>query len=73
MRAYRHRAGKPIGTATTESLANSLVNKRMDKSQQMRWSAQGAQAVITLRSAHINRMLADAPIRSDKSDLPPLL
>ncbi len=53
----RHRAGLPIGTAPTESLANSLVNKRMNKSQQMRWSARGAQAVIILRTAHMNQLL----------------
>ena len=35
--AERHRAGLRIGTAITESTANSLVNCRMSKSQQKHW------------------------------------
>ncbi|MEJ2410928.1 MAG: hypothetical protein P8Y48_16910 [Novosphingobium sp.] len=50
----RQRHGKPVGTATTEGLANSLVNQRMNKRQQMRWSAQGAHAVVTVRAHHFN-------------------
>ena len=34
----RHRAGLRVGTALTEGTANFLVNRRMAKSQQMRWS-----------------------------------
>jgi hypothetical protein len=52
----RQRAGLPIGTSTTESLANTLVNRRMNKSQQMRWSARGAHAVLVVRTAR-----GDAP------------
>jgi hypothetical protein len=33
----RHRAGLRVGTALTEGTANFLVNRRMNKSQQMRW------------------------------------
>jgi hypothetical protein len=47
----RQRARLPIGTSTTESLANTLVNRRMNKSQQMRWSARGAHAVLVIRTA----------------------
>jgi hypothetical protein len=36
--AARHRAGLRVGTAITEGTANFLVNRRMNKSQQMRWS-----------------------------------
>ena len=36
--AERHRAGLRVGTAITEGTANFLVNRRMKKSQQMRWS-----------------------------------
>jgi hypothetical protein len=57
----RHRQGQSIGTATTEGLANSLVNQRRDKLQQMRWSAKGAHAVITLRARHFN-LLENAAI-----------
>ena len=37
--AERHRAGLRVGTAITEGTANFLVNRRMNKSQQMRWVA----------------------------------
>ena len=50
----RHRQGRSIGTSTTEGLANALVNQRMNKLQQMRWSAKGANAVITIRAYHFN-------------------
>jgi hypothetical protein len=36
--AERHRAGLRVGTSLTEGTANFLVNRRMNKSQQMRWS-----------------------------------
>ena len=71
--AARHRAGLPIGTSQTESLANSLINKRMNKSQQMRWSKAGAQAVISLRVAHINEMLRSNSNASTPLSPPPVL
>ena len=36
--AEQQRAGSRVGTALTEGTANFLVNRRMDKSQSMRWS-----------------------------------
>jgi hypothetical protein len=36
--AERHRAGLRVGTASTEVTANFPVNRRMNKSEQMRWS-----------------------------------
>ena len=56
----RHRQGQAIGTSTTEGLANTLVNQRMNKLQQMRWSAMGAHAVITVRALHLNSLNASA-------------
>lgn len=52
--ANRQRAGKPVGTSTSEGLANALVNRRMNKLQQMRWSAAGAHAVVTVRLNTMN-------------------
>ena len=52
--AQRQRAGKPVGTSTSEGSANALVNRRMNKLQQMRWSAAGAHAVVTMRVDAIN-------------------
>src|SRR5580700_3465676 len=55
--AERHRAGLRVGTAITEGTANFLVNRRMNKSQQMRWSRQGANLLLQVRCAVYNGML----------------
>lgn len=52
--ATRHRAGLPISTAPTESAVNHVVNRRMNKRQQMRWSAHGAHQLLQVRTAVIN-------------------
>jgi hypothetical protein len=55
--ATRYRAGLRVGTAVTEGTANFLVNRRMNKSQQMRWSRQGADQVLQVRCAVYNGTL----------------
>jgi hypothetical protein len=52
--AERHRAGLRVGTSITEGAANFLVNRRMAKSQQMRWSRRGADLLLQVRSAVYN-------------------
>jgi hypothetical protein len=52
--AGRHRAGLRVGTAITEGTANFLVNRRMNKSQQMRWSRGGADLLLQVRCAVYN-------------------
>src|SRR3954451_22394965 len=52
--AERHRAGQRVGTALTEATANFLVNRRMNKSQQMRWSRRGADLLLQVRCAVLN-------------------
>jgi hypothetical protein len=52
--AERHRAGVRVGTAITEGTANFLVNRRMNKSQQMRWSRRGADLPLQVRCAVYN-------------------
>ena len=52
--AERHRAGLRVGTALTEGTANFLVNRRMNKSQQMRWSRHGADLLLQVRCAVLN-------------------
>ena len=49
--AERHRAGLRVGTSITEGTANFLVNRRMTKSQQMRWSRRGADLLLQVRCA----------------------
>jgi len=52
--AERHRAGQRVGTALTEGTANFLVNRRMNKAQQMRWSRRGADLLLQVRCAVVN-------------------
>jgi hypothetical protein len=55
--AKRHRAGVRVGTSITEGTANFLVNRRMNKSQQMRWSRRGADLLLQVRCAVYNGTL----------------
>jgi hypothetical protein len=43
-----------VGTALTEATANFLVNHRMNKSQQMRWSRRSADRLFQVRCAVYN-------------------
>jgi hypothetical protein len=52
--AERHRAGLRVGTSITEGTANFLVNRRMNKAQQMRWSRRGADLLLKVRCAVYN-------------------
>src|SRR3712207_4192119 len=47
----RYSAGKPISTSRAEGTVNHLVNARMNKRRQMRWSPQGAHRVLQVRAA----------------------
>src|SRR3954463_2182587 len=58
--AERHRAGLRVGTALTEATANFLVNHRMNKSQQMRWSRHGANLLLQVRCAGFNGKLGSS-------------
>jgi hypothetical protein len=55
--AERYRAGLRVGTSITEGTANFLVNRRMNKSQQMRWSRRGADLLLQVRCAVYNGTL----------------
>jgi hypothetical protein len=55
--AKRFRAGLRVGTSITEGTANFLVNRRMNKSQQMRWSRTGADLLLQVRCAVYNGTL----------------
>jgi hypothetical protein len=52
--AERCRAGLRVGTSITEGTANFLINRRMKKSQQMRWSRRGADLLLQVRCAVYN-------------------
>ena len=55
--AKRYRAGLRVGTSITEGTANFLVNRRMNQSQQMRWSRRGADLLLQVRCAVYNGTL----------------
>ena len=57
----RYRAGLPISSAPAESAVNQLVRVRMAKRQQMRWSDDGAHALVQVRAAVLNRELESRP------------
>jgi hypothetical protein len=52
--AKRYRAGLRVGTSLTEGTANFLVNRRMNKAQQMRWSRRSADLLLQVRCALYN-------------------
>jgi hypothetical protein len=49
-----------VGTSLTEGTANFLVNRRMNKSQQMRWSRRGADLLLQVRCAGFSGKLASS-------------
>ena len=55
--AERHRARLRVGTALTQDTANFLVNRRMVKAQQMRWTRRGADRLLQVRCAVYNGTL----------------
>jgi hypothetical protein len=63
-----YRAGDRVGTSITEGTANFLVNRRMNKSPQMRWSRRGADLLLQVRGAVYNaRSMPDLGIDLTKS------
>ncbi len=50
--------GYPIATGVIEGACRHLVKDRMERAG-MRWSLDGAQAMLDLRSIHISGLLSD--------------
>jgi hypothetical protein len=55
--AMARRSDEPISTATTESAVQWLLHRRMDASQQMRWSPRGAHLMLEVRTSVMNGTL----------------
>jgi hypothetical protein len=55
----RYRNGQRISTAFMESAVNQLIDKRMSKSQQMRWSPMGAHLLLQVRAELVDGRLGD--------------
>ena len=53
----RYRIGQRISTAFVESAVNQLIDKRMSKSQQMRWSPMGVHALLQVRAELVDGRL----------------
>ena len=62
----RYRTGGPISTAMAESAVNQVLNHRMCKRQQMRWTPRGAHLLAQVRCAVINGDLT-AKLRERKA------
>jgi len=50
-----------IGINSTEGTANFLVNRRMNKEQQMRWSRRGTDLLLQVRCAVVTGKLGSGP------------
>jgi hypothetical protein len=50
----RQKAGLRVSSCGAESTVNFLINRRMNKSQQMRWSRRGAELLLQVRAAVLN-------------------
>lgn len=55
--ASHRRRGERVSTAHVESTVNQLINQRMCKKRQMRWSRNGAQLLLNVRTAQLNGRL----------------
>lgn len=59
----RYRAGKRISSVFIESAVNQLIDKRMSKSQQMRWDPVSAHVLLQVRVRVVDGMLRDDFVR----------
>src|SRR5665647_927822 len=55
----RYRSGQRISTAFVESTVNQLIDKRMSKSQQIRWDPQSAHQLLQVRVRVVDGQLRD--------------
>ena len=53
----RWRSGQRISSAFVESAVNQIIDKRMSKSQQMRWDPLSAHRLLQVRVRHIDGLL----------------
>ncbi len=55
----RYRAGERIATSFVESAVNQIIDKRMSKSQQMRWSPESAHLLLQVRTSVLDGRLRE--------------
>lgn len=56
--AERYRAGLPIATSVAESAVESVIGDRFRKNRKMRWTQEGANALLHIRITGLNGELA---------------
>ncbi|RZI45233.1 ISKra4 family transposase [Candidatus Finniella inopinata] len=56
----RYRYGEAVSSAVAESTVNEMVSRRMAKKQQMRWTKEGAHALLQVRAQTLNDELSDS-------------
>ena len=56
----RSRAGLPVSTSTAESAVESVLGDRFKKNRKMRWTHEGANALLHIRVADLNGELEQA-------------
>jgi hypothetical protein len=56
----RYRYGEAVSSAVAESTVNEMVSRRMAKKQQMRWTKEGAHALLQVRAKTLNDELSDS-------------
>lgn len=56
----RYRAGERVASSFVESAVNQLIDKRMSKSQQMRWSHAGAHMLLQVRAEVVDGRLDES-------------
>jgi hypothetical protein len=52
--ASSYRRGERVSTAHVESSVNQVINQRMCKKRQLRWTRDGAQGLLQVRTALVN-------------------
>ena len=55
----RFHSGQRISTAFMESAVNQLIDTRMSKARQMRWSPKGAHLLLQVRAELVDGRLGD--------------
>lgn len=60
----RYRSGQRVSSAFVESAVNQLIDKRMSKSQQMRWDPRSAHMLLQVRVRVIDGQLRSCAMTS---------
>jgi len=68
----RYRKGLSISSAMAESAVNQVINARMCKRQQMRWTPRGAHLLVQVRCAALNGDILEKWKAQEKAAMEPI-